>query len=145
MQRRSVLSLFAAVVGATACGGSSGGPQDPTVLDLQNAQQRVEGSWRLVSFEPEKPLGPPFDTLVQDQLGQLQLTLGGGSLSASGAGFQATRSYEITQATGDAAQAAVFDDVGVRYEFDLFFQGNQLRFVSKTSPWRGQGILQRAG
>lgn len=115
------------------------------MLDLQNAQRRVEGSWRLLSFEPERPLDPPFAAIVRDQLGQLEMTMSGGSLSANGAGFQATRRYEITQATADAAQATVFDDMGVRYEFDLFFQGNQLRFVSKTSPWRGQGVLQRSG
>ena len=112
-------------------------------MELNNAQARLEGSWRFMSFEPETPLGPPFDSLVREQFGKLDLQLAAGTLTATGAGFQANRRYEVTQATGDAAQATVIDDMGVRYEFDLFFEGNQLRFVSKTSPWRGQGMLQR--
>lgn len=103
----------------------------------------MEGTWRFMSFEPERPLGPPFDSLVREQFGKLDLQLAAGTLTATGAGFQATRRYEVTQASGEAAQATVIDDVGARYDFDLFFQGSQLRFVSKSSPWRGQGTLQR--
>jgi len=113
------------------------------MVELQNAKSRLEGTWRFASFEPESPLGPPFDTLVREQFGKLDLQLAAGTLTATGSGLQATRRYEVTQATGDAAQATVIDDMGVRYEFDLFFEGNQLRFASKTSPWRGQGMLQR--
>jgi len=145
MQRRAFFSYIscACLLTLSACGGSGSAAEDPGVVALKNAQTRVEGTWRFMSFDPEQPLGPPFDGLVREQFGKLDLELSAGTLSATGAGFQATRRYELTQAAGDAAQAAVIDDVGVRYEFDLFFQGNQLRFVSKTSPWRGQGMLQR--
>ena len=143
MHRRAFLPCVPCLLWLAACGGTTTEPQDPTLRELQNAQVRIEGTWRLVSFEPETPLGAPFDSLVRDQIGKLDLELAAGTLTATGAGFQATRRYEVTQATGDAAQAAVMDDMGVRYEFDLFFQNNDLRFVSKTSPWRGQGTLQR--
>lgn len=126
------------------CGGPSPGAEDTRERDLRNAHQRVEGTWLLVGFEPEKPLGAPFDALVRDQIGKLELTMAAGNLSAMGAGFQASRSYEITSASPDTAQAVLMDDMNVRYELDLMFQGShQLGFVSKTSPWRGQGTLQR--
>jgi len=143
MHRRCLISWISCLFALSACGGAANEAQDPSVVALNNAQARVEGTWRFMSFEPERPLGPPFDSLVQEQFGKLDLQLAAGTLNATGAGFQATRRYELTQAAGDAAQAAVIDDMGVRYEFDLFFQGSQLRFVSKTSPWRGQGMLQR--
>lgn len=143
MRRLALVSWIPCLLALSACGGSANEAQDPRVIELRNAQVRVEGTWRFMSFEPESPLGPPFDSLVREQFGKLDLQLAAGTLNATGAGFQTTRRYEVTQATGDAAQAAVIDDAGVRYEFDLFFQGNQLRFVSKTSPWRGQGTLQR--
>jgi hypothetical protein len=143
MRYRAFLPCVLCLLCLWACGGTTTAAQDPAQRELQNAQVRVEGTWRLVSFEPESPLGPPFDSLVRDQFGKLELQLAAGTLNATGAGFQATRRYELTQAAGDAVQAAVIDDVGVRYEFDLFFQNNDLRFVSKTSPWRGQGTLQR--
>ncbi|HEY6724084.1 MAG TPA: hypothetical protein VI197_08625 [Polyangiaceae bacterium] len=143
MHRRALISWAPYLLALSACGGATSQAPDPRVVELRNAQARVEGTWRFMSFEPERPLGPPFDSLVSEQFGKLDLQLAAGTLSARGAGFQTTRRYEVTQATGDAAQAAVIDDTGVRYEFDLFFEGNQLRFVSKSSPWRGQGALQR--
>lgn len=143
MRRRAFVSCLPYLLALSACGGTTGEAQDPRLVELKNAQVRLEGTWRFMSFEPERPLGPPFDTLVREQFGKLDVDLVAGTLTATGAGFQATRRYEVMQATGDAAQAALIDDMGVRYEFDLFFQGNQLRFVSKTSPWRGQGTLER--
>lgn len=143
MHRRVFLPSIPCLLALAACGGAASEAEDPRIVELKHAQTRVEGTWRFMTFEPEHPLGPPFDSLVREQFGKLDLQLAAGILKATGTGFQATRRYELTQATGDAAQAAVIDDVGVRYDFDLFFEGAQLRFVSKTSPWRGQGTLQR--
>ena len=143
MHRRWLLALAPCLVAQWSCGGPSAGAQDTAARDLRNAYQRIEGSWRLTSFTPSAPLGPPFDTLVNDQVGRLELTLTQGTLSTTGVGFAVDRRYEITSATPDAAQAVIIDDAGVRYDLDVLFQGQQIHFVSKTDPWRGQGVLTR--
>lgn len=143
MHRRWLLALAPCLAALWSCGGPSTGAQDTAMRDLKNAHQRVEGSWRLTSFTPSAPLGAPFDALVNDQVGRLELTMAGGTLTTSGVGFAVDRRYEIVSATPDAAQAVIIDDAGVRYDLDLLFQGQQIQFVSKTDPWRGQGTLTR--
>jgi hypothetical protein len=130
------------LLGASGCGGSNSPAEAPGVQAIANAQQRILGSWRLVSFQPEQPFGPPFDQLVAQHVGQMLVTFDSGTLTTSN-GFEVTRNYEILSANADAAEAVVSDSMGVKYDFDLFFTGEQLSFVSQTSPWRGQGILGR--
>ncbi len=143
MRRRQVLVAVGMAMLSAACGGPSKGAADTRERDLRNAYERVAGNWRLTSFQPDSPLGPPFDALVGEQVGKLQVTMGDGILTASGVGFSATRRYEIISATPDAAQAQLIDDAGVRFDLELLFSNNQLFFVNKTSPWRGKGTLLR--
>src|SRR5690606_1354152 len=72
MQRRMVLIAAGGMLLGAGCGGPSPGAEDTRERDLRNAHQRVEGTWLLVGFEPEKPLGAPFDALVRDQIGKLE-------------------------------------------------------------------------
>jgi hypothetical protein len=112
--------------------------------DKLDAQERLQGHWRLDSFTPTTPLGPPFDSLLQAQIGQLELDVQETQILATGAGIEATRRYEIVEATPLGAQVQMMDDAGVRFDIEIRFRGEDIDFTSKTSPWQGQGSLSRA-
>jgi len=139
-----VFGLFAAAPLAVACGGSSGPAMSPAEQDKLNARERLQGHWRLDSFTPTTPLGPPFDSLLQAQIGQLELDVQETEILATGAGIEATRRYQIIDATPLGANLQMTDDAGVHFDIEIRFRGADIDFTSKTSPWQGQGSLSRA-
>lgn len=126
---------------ATACGGgTSGQAQSPTSA----AQQRLQGSWQLLQFQPSLLLEAPLQGLLDAQLRALTITFDAGSFTATGPGVDTGGRYEITTASGDSLGGRLYDRAGAGYGVTGQFVGTQFRFTSTDSPWTGSGILERA-
>jgi hypothetical protein len=145
MKTRFVISGLALLLlqGQLGCGGSQSST-DTTAVDRTRAADRLRGRWVLVDYRPEQPLEPMLGALLAAQLGRLLVTFDGQALTAEGTRFRAQRSYQVTEATGDAAHIVLLDETGVRYDVQGTFVGNELQFHAETSPWQGTGTLRRA-
>lgn len=141
---RTLLSRLCLIVGLTmaACSGSQSGPSE--VQLTQQAQQRLAGSWVLTAFTPDQDFEPAVAGLVAVQLGTMGITVEGDRFTAQGTGLTVSRQYRIMDVQGDHVELVVLDDTGVGYDIGANFIGNELHFDSKTSPWRGRGVLRRA-
>jgi len=138
MKAHALLGL-ALVASLAGCGGGS-----PAVSPSQAANQRLEGSWHLVSFRPNLALEPPLQSLLDAQLKTLAITFTAGQFTASGPGVDTSGRYQITDASGDSFTGRVFDRAGAGYGITGQFVGAQLQFTSTDVPWAGMGALERA-
>lgn len=140
MLRRHVTSLVITGLCLVACGGSDRTPVDATA----EAGQRLQGNWRLLSFQPSLSLEEPIKGLVDAQLKSLTISFSNGEFTANGPGLDTSGRYQIEGAQGDSLNARLFDRAGAGYGISGQFVGSQLRFTSQDSPWAGQGVLERA-
>jgi len=138
-----VAVLCLASAGSTACAGNRGSSAEGPATRIAAANQRLQGTWLLVDFQPEVPLEPMLAQLLSMQMGRLTVQLDSGRLVANGIGVQATRTYRIDDASMDRFKMTLFDASGVSYESWGNFQGDQVQFESLTLPWRGRGSLKR--
>jgi hypothetical protein len=140
MQANAVFGLVLGASLALGCGSGSGQAVNPA----QAANQRLEGSWQLLSFRPNLALEAPLQGLLDAQLKTLTINFGGGQFSASGPGVDSAGRYEITDASGDALTGRIYDRAGAGYGITGQFVGTQLQFTSTDVPWAGAGVLERA-
>jgi hypothetical protein len=133
---------FAIGCSSLAC-APRGTPRDASEEARAQASQRLLGRWVLISYEPELPLEPMFQGLLQAQFGSMIIEFDGQQMTGNGTGVSVVRRYRLTQAWGDRLTVITYDDKGVAYDADGEFRGNDLYFISHTSPWRGRGILRR--
>jgi hypothetical protein len=126
-----------------ACAGNRGSDAEDPASRIAAANQRLQGTWLLVDFQPEVPLEPMLAQLLSMQMGRLTAQLDGGRLVATGLGVHATRTYRIDDASMDRFKLTLFDESGVTYQSWGDFQGDLVRFESLTLPWRGRGSLKR--
>jgi hypothetical protein len=138
-----VVGVCLANASSTACAGNRGSSAEDPATRIATANQRLQGTWLLVDFQPEVPLEPMLAQLLSMQIGKLTAQLDGGRLVATGLGVQATRTYRIDDASMDRFKLTLFDDTGVAYESWGDFQGDLVRFESLTTPWRGRGSMKR--
>ena len=145
MKTRFLVSGLALLLlhGGLGCGGSQSSASDAAAVDRTRAADRLRGQWLLIAYRPEQPLEPMLAAMLAGQLGRLVLTFDGKALTAEGTGFRAQRSYEVTDAAGDAAHLVLRDETGVRYDVQGRFIGAELEFHAETSPWQGTGRLRR--
>jgi hypothetical protein len=123
-----------------ACGGSQGSAADPAAA----ASQRLQGNWRLSSFQPSLAMEEPLKGLLDAQMQALTLSFSGGEYSAVGPGVNTSGRYQIESAQGDSLSGRVYDRAGAGYGVSGQFVGSQFRFTSEDSPWAGFGVLERA-
>lgn len=136
---RSTMLVMSLV--ATACGGgTSSQAQTPTSA----AQQRLQGNWQLLQFQPNLKMEAPLQGLLDAQLRALTITFDAGTFTATGPGVETVGRYEITTASGDSLGGRLYDRAGAGYGITGQFVGTQFRFTSTDSPWAGSGILERA-
>jgi hypothetical protein len=122
------------------CGSSS----TPTQAELtRRAEQRLNGSWIFVNFVPDQDFEPAVAGLVQSQFGTLRVDVADGQLNATGTALSTTRRYRVMGVQGDRVSVVIEDEPGVGYDVLAEFQGNELKFDSQSSPWRGRGLLRR--
>ena len=124
----------------SACGGSQKAPADSAAA----AGQRLQGNWRLLSFQPSLAVEEPIKGLLDAQLKTLTIGFSGGEFTALGPGVDTSGRYQITSAQGDSLSGRVFDRAGAGYGISGQFVGSQFRFTSEDSPWAGFGVLERA-
>lgn len=111
--------------------------------EVSAAHHELLGRWVLVHYEPEEPLEPMLANLLSSQFGVLKLEFDGQRLRADGVGVSTQRDYQVLEAHGPQFRIELRDPDGVTYDVAGMFQGNELTFVSRTSPWRGRGKLRR--
>jgi hypothetical protein len=123
-----------------SCGGSERTPVDAAA----QASQRLQGNWRLLSFEPSLALEEPIKGLLDAQMKALTIGFSNGEFTATGPGVNTSGRYQINDAQGDSLSGRVYDRAGAGYGVTGQFIGSQFRFTSQDSPWAGQGVLERA-
>jgi hypothetical protein len=137
---RSLSAVLLLATLASACGGSSGSQVDnPAGV----ANQRLQGSWQLLGFQPSLELEAPLQGLLDAQLKTLTITFANGQFTASGPGVDTSGRYEISNASGDSLSGRVYDRAGAGYGITGQFIGTQFRFTSTDTPWAGSGVLER--
>lgn len=136
----AALAVFVCCLGSPACGPKQEAPPNPTAATTAN----LGGNWRLLSFSPDKPLGEPFQGLLDAQLKSLTVTFRGDQYFASGPGVNLQGRFQVTTAIGDQFSATLYDPEGIAYPVSGRFRGNELDFQSKNERWRGTGVLARA-
>ncbi|HEX4477296.1 MAG TPA: hypothetical protein VH142_19535 [Polyangiaceae bacterium] len=139
----AALSLALPAPALVACASSGMTSSQMAAQDLASAGERLKGSWVLNQFQPEVSLEPMLAQLLQLQVGHLVVTFDGAHFVANGVGAQATRTYRVVEADGDHLKMTFYDDTGVPYDCDGYFDGNALHFEGLTSPWTGSGVLVR--
>lgn len=140
MSRRAVLGSLLAASLLLACGGSSSSaPSDPSAV----ANQRLQGSWQLLGFQPSLELEAPLKGLLDAQLKTLTINFNSGEFTATGPGVDTGGRYEISSASGDSLSGRVYDRAGAGYGISGQFVGSQFRFTSTDTPWAGSGVLER--
>ena len=137
------VALLVGLALTASCGGSRGSGAEDPVRQIAAANERLQGSWLLVGFQPEVGLEPMLGQLLAMQIGHLSVQLDGGRLIATGIGVQARRTYRIDEASMDRFKVTLFDETGVAYEAWGELHADEVRFESLTSPWRGRGALKR--
>lgn len=135
--------LVPAMSSLVGCASSGMTSSQIAAQDLASAGERLKGSWVLNQFQPEVSLEPMLAQLLQLQVGHLVVTFDGTHFVANGVGAQATRTYRVVEADGDHLKMTFYDDTGVPYDCEGFFDGNSLHFQGLTSPWTGSGVLAR--
>jgi hypothetical protein len=117
----------------------------PTHQAVAEATQKLEGRYRLVSFEPEQPLSGPFQALLDYQMQVMVIHIGGGRIVTEAPGITFDRRYEVTSADGQRFRATSYDEGGLPYDAQCQWSddGQSLNVFVETSPWRGFALLQR--
>lgn len=138
-------AVAAALVFGAGCSGSGSRTPDEIAAENRNADVRLQGAWRIGSFKPDEPLGPVLDEMLTYHQGQMILHFEGGRMWADSPGINFDRRYEVQNAMGDRFQIVAYDDTGTpQLSYCDFEQDGSLR-VWMTSPWKGVGVLLRAG
>jgi hypothetical protein len=136
-----ILTILLALSGAVACGSNGDGKTAASLT--ASAEQRLQGNWRLATFEPFLAMEPPLKGLLQAQLNAMSITFEDGQYTAMGPGVTTGGSYAVMSAQGDTLIGRVYDRAGAGYNVTATFAGPRLEFTSEDSPWSGRGVLER--
>ena len=134
-------------VSSVGCGGSGGrGPTDASAADNRAADQRLQGSWRIVDFKPENALDASMAAMLASYQSNLLMQIQDGRMRAitSGQSINFDRRYEIKEALGVRFHLVVYDDAGVAQTNYCEFQPDGTLRVKTQTPWRGDALLARA-
>jgi hypothetical protein len=132
-----VLAFAAAL--ACGCGGREPAAAPDTEL---GALAQLQGSWRLLEYEPNTPFEPTLRDFIGAQNGQLVATVAEDKLHVEGAGFARDVEFRVKRnlfTRVDLLLATGADEVSVSAIID----GDKLRFECLTAPWDGRGRMAR--
>jgi len=152
LRRLSPAALVWAAIGASSpltegCrGGAEARAPDAEAVAVAGVDARLRGAWVLQRFTPETPLEPMLAALLQYQFGRLIARLDGKRLVADSSGIHVDRAYRVSEVVGDQFKLTTFDDEGVPYDaVCTFLPDGTVQVHSLTSPWKGMGLVSRAG
>ena len=131
------------LVSMASCSHEQGPIRDVRAEAAATAGQRLQGRWVLASFQPETPLEPVLQLLLNEQINRLVVEFKGQALVAQGPGVTINRTYTIGDAYVDHFKATVYDSYGVGVDAYCDFNGNTLLVNGVTAPWRGKASFRR--
>ena len=142
MRFLAVASL--SIASLASCSGERGPVRDARAEAAASASQRLQGRWVLTSFQPETPLEPVLQLLLNEQINRFIVEFKGQALVGQGPGLTINRTYRIGDAYVDHFKATVYDSYGVGVDAVCDFSGNDLLDNGITAPWRGKASFRRA-
>src|SRR6188474_2635162 len=89
-----------AALACLACGGSGSSGSGPAASPTVSANQRLQGNWRLLSFEPSLALEEPMKGLLDAQMKAMTISFANGEYTAAGPSVNTGGRYEVTSAEG---------------------------------------------
>jgi hypothetical protein len=126
-----------------ACSKQQGQVHDAQAESASAVTNRLQGAWVLVSFQPEVPLEPALQLLLNDQMQHFVVEFQGASLSARGPSVTIARTYRVYDAYENHFKATVTDQYGIAVESSCDFVGDTLVANGWTPPWRGKAVFRR--
>ncbi len=134
----------------SGCGQPAATP-DSAAADIANVNARLQGSWRLTGYTPDVALEPMLAMWLAGAQRSLVVRFEGGSLQADAPNqafaFHYDRPFTISNVAGNNFTLTTVTQNGdslVSY-CQLDPQAQSLQFHSQTEPFRGSGVLVRAG
>jgi len=143
MVRRYVVLSLLAVALLASCGKDQGPVRDARAEAVATAAQRLQGKWLLTSFQPEVPLEPALQMLLNAQFNQFIVEFRGQSISGQGPGVTINRTYRMLEAYVDHFKATIYDSYGVGVDAFGDFSGDSMIVNGATAPWRGRATFRR--
>jgi hypothetical protein len=140
---RSVAVAAIAAMSFLSCSQERGPVHDARAEAASSAAQRLQGRWVLATFQPETPLEPVLQLLLNEQIEHLVVEFRGQALVAQGPGVTINRTYRIGEAYVDHFKATIYDSYGVGVDSVCDFSGNMLLVEGVTAPWRGRASFRR--
>ena len=144
VSKRSVVVAFLAVASLASCSRDQAPVRDARAEANATAAQRLQGRWVLTRFEPQVPLEPVFQLLLNAQIDHLIVEFRGQAITAQGPGVTVNRTFRIDEAYVDHFKATVFDSYGVGVDTVGDFSGTVLTVSGLDSPWKGRASFRRA-
>jgi hypothetical protein len=127
----------------SACSRDRGPVRDARAEAVASAAQRLQGRWVLLGFQPELPLEPAMQFLLNTQIGRFVADFQGTRVTGEGPGIRIERTFQVQEAYSDHFKATVYDAYGVGVDSSNDFSGDQLIVNGVTSPWRGRAVFRR--
>src|SRR6266542_789302 len=140
---RSVAVAAIVAMSFLSCSHERGPVRDVRAESAASAAQRLQGRWVLATFQPETPLEPVLQLLLNEQIEHLVVEFRGQALVAQGPGVTINRTYRIGDAYVDHFKATIYDSYGVGVDTVCDFNGNMLLAEGVTAPWRGRASFRR--
>ena len=140
---RSVAVAVIAALPFLSCSQERGPVRDARAEAVASAAQRLQGRWVLATFQPETPLEPVLQLLLNEQIERLVVEFRGQSLVAQGPGVTINRTFRIGEAYLDHFKATIYDSYGVGTDAVCDFSANMLLAEGVTAPWRGRASFRR--
>src|SRR5689334_18716925 len=137
MQKRLLALASLVLVSVIGCSKEQGPVRDARAEAAATVAQRLQGRWVLLSFQPDTPLEPVLQLLLNEQLNRLVVEFNGQNIVAQGPGLTINRTYKIGDAYLDHFKATVYDSYGVGIDSVCDFKGYTLEVTGITAPWRG--------
>jgi hypothetical protein len=135
--------VVASLVLLVSCSHPQAPVRDVRAEAAASAAQRLQGRWVLASFQPETPLEPVLQLLVNEEINRLILEFRGQALTGQGPGVTINRTFRIGEAYVDHFSATVYDSYGVGVDVVGDFNGDTLLASGVTDPWRGRASFRR--
>jgi hypothetical protein len=144
MMRKRFFALASLGLAAlTSCSHEQGPVRDVRADAAVSAGQRLQGRWVLTSLQPETPLEPALQLLLNEQINRLTVDFQGQTSVAQGPGVTVNRTFRIVEAYLDHFRATFYDQYGAGVDAYGDFSGNTLLLNGATAPWRGRASLRR--